>query len=131
MIGLDTNVLVRYIMQDDVKQSPKATALIESLDSEQPGFITLVSVVELYWVLTSCYGLNGQQVKQALEALLRTKQIIVDRADQVLRALRVFDEGKADLADCLIERTAASEGCKQTMTFDAGAAKHAGMTLIR
>jgi predicted nucleic-acid-binding protein len=131
MIGLDTNVLVRYIMQDDVKQSPKATALIESLDSEQPGFITLVSVVELYWVLTSCYGLSGQQVKQALEALLRSKQIIVDRADQVLRALRVFDEGKADLADCLIERTAAVEGCKQTMTFDAGAAKHAGMTLIR
>ena len=130
MIGLDTNVLVRYIMQDDVKQSPKATALIESLDSEQPGFITLVSVVELYWVLTSCYGLNGQQVKQALEALLRTKQIIVDRADQVLRALRVFDEGKADLADCLIERTAASQGCMQTMTFDASAAKHAGMTLI-
>lgn len=131
MIGLDTNVLVRYIMQDDAKQSPKATALIESLDSEQPGFITLVSVVELYWVLTSCYGLSGQQVKQALEVLLRSKQIIVDRADQVLRALRVFNEGKADLADCLIERTAASEGCYQTMTFDAGAAKHAGMTLIR
>jgi predicted nucleic-acid-binding protein len=54
MIGLDTNVLVRYIMQDDVKQSPKATALIESLDSDHPGFITLVFVVELYWVLTKC-----------------------------------------------------------------------------
>lgn len=131
MIGLDTNVLVRYIMQDDAKQSPKATALIESLSSDNPGFITLVSVVELYWVLTSSYGLTGQQVKQALEVLLRTKQIIVDRADQVLRALRVFDDGKADFADCLIERTAVSVGCAQTMTFDVGAAKHAGMTLIR
>lgn len=131
MIGLDTNVLVRYIMQDDPKQSPKASALIESLDSENPGFITVVSVVELYWVLTSSYGLTGQQVKQALEVLLRTKQIIVDRADQVLRALRVFDDGKADFADCLIERTAVSAGCEQTMTFDVGAAKHAGMTLIR
>ena len=131
MMGLDTNVLVRYIMQDDAKQSPKATALIESLDSEHPGFVTLVSVVEMYWVLTSCYDLSGQQVKEALEVLLRSRQIIVDRADQVLRALRVFDEGKADLADCLIERTAASAGCMQTMTFDAGAAKHAGMTLIR
>jgi predicted nucleic-acid-binding protein len=131
MIGLDTNVLVRYIMQDDLKQSHKATALIESLTPDSPGFITLVSVVELYWVLTSCYDLSGQQVKQALEVLLRTKQIIVDRADQVLRALRVFDDGRADFADCLIERIAVSAGCEQTMTFDVGAVKHAGMTLIR
>lgn len=130
MIGLDTNVLVRYIMQDDPKQSPKATALIESLDAEAPGFVTLVSIVELYWVLTSCYELTNEQVKQALEALLRTKQILVDRADQVLRALRGFGDGKADFADCLIERTAAGAGCSQTMTFDVGAVKHAGMTLI-
>ena len=131
MIGLDTNVLVRYIMQDDPKQSPKASALVESLNGDNPGFITLISIVELYWVLTSSYELNGRQVKQVLEALLRTKQIIVDRADQVLRALRVFDDGKADFADCLIERTAVSAGCSQTMTFDVGASKHAGMTLIR
>lgn len=57
MIGLDTNVLVRYIMQDDTKQSAKATQLIESLTSDEPGFIAMVSVVELYWVLTSSYGL--------------------------------------------------------------------------
>lgn len=131
MIGLDTNVLVRYIMQDDPKQSHKASALMESLNADNPGFITLVSIVELYWVLSTSYELTGQQVKQALEALLRSKQIIVDRADQVLRALRVFDDGKADFADCLIERTAVSAGCEQTMTFDVGAAKYAGMTLIR
>ena len=130
MIGLDTNVLVRYIMQDDPKQSPMATELMGSLDADNPGFVTLVSVVELYWVLTSCYDLTGSQVKQALEVLLRTKQIIVDQADQVLKALRVFHEGKADFADCLIERTASSAGCAKTMTFDVGAAKHAGMTLI-
>ena len=130
MIGLDTNVLVRYIMQDDPKQSAKATQLIESLDSDSPGFVTIVSVIELYWVLTSCYALSNVQVKQALEALLRTKQILVDRADQVVRALRVFADGKSDFADCLIERTAAGAGCTGTMTFDTGAAKHAGMTLI-
>lgn len=130
MIGLDTNVLVRYIMQDDPKQSPMATALMGSLDADNPGFVALVSVLELYWVLTSCYDLTGSQVKQALEVLLRTKQIIVDQADRVLKALRVFDEGKADFADCLIERTASSAGCAKTMTFDVGAAKHAGMTLI-
>lgn len=131
MIGLDTNVLVRYIMQDDPRQSVQATKLMESLDAERPGFISLVSVIELYWVLTSCYDLSPVQVKQALDVLLRTKQIVVDRADQVLRALRVFEIGKADFADCLIERTAAAAGCSKTMTFDVNAAKHAGMTLLR
>jgi predicted nucleic-acid-binding protein len=105
--------------------------LIESLDADGPGFITVVSVVELYWVLTSAYGLAGHDVKRALEALLRAKQIVVDRADQVLRALRVFDDGKADFADCLIDRIASSAGCAETLTFDAGAAKHAGMSLVR
>ena len=131
MIGLDTNVLVRYIMQDDPKQSPKASALIESLNADSPGFITLVSIVELYWVLTSSYELSGQQAAQALEAILRTKQFLVERADQVMRALRVFESGKADFADCLIERAAAGAGCGQTMTFDVNASKYAGMTLIR
>lgn len=130
MIGLDTNVLVRYIMQDDPKQSAKASKLIESLDGNNQGYITMVSVVELYWVLTSSYELSGQQVGQALEAILRTKQFLVERADQVMRALRVFGEGKADFADCLIERSAAGAGCNQTMTFDVGASKFAGMTLI-
>ncbi|MEY2824330.1 MAG: hypothetical protein RLZ64_868, partial [Pseudomonadota bacterium] len=71
------------------------------------------------------------QVKQALDVLLRTRQFIVDRADQVLRALKVFETGKADFADCLIERTASSAGCEKMFTFDADAAKYAGMTLIK
>jgi predicted nucleic-acid-binding protein len=131
MIGLDTNVLVRYIMQDDPRQSARATTLIESLDVDRPGFVGVVSIVELYWVLTSCYDLTNEQVRQALNLLLRTRQIVVDRADQVLRALRIFETGKADFADCLIERVAASAGCEKTMTFDMSAARHAGMTLIR
>lgn len=130
MIGLDTNVLVRYIMQDDPKQSRQATELIESLDDDAPGFVTLVCVVELYWVLTSCYDLSDEQVKRALEALLRTRQIVVDRAEQVLRALRVFGDGKADFADCLIERAAAAAGCDRVLTFDVRASKYAGMTLL-
>ena len=130
MIGLDTNVLVRYIMQDDSKQSPKATRLIESLNTENPGYITTVSMVELYWVLTTSYELTSAQAAQALEAVLRTKQLVVERADQVMRALRLFGDGKADFADCLIERAASSAGCSQVLTFDSKASKHAGMTLI-
>jgi predicted nucleic-acid-binding protein len=130
MIGLDTNVLVRYIMQDDAKQSLKATRLIESLSVEATGFVSVVSIVELGWVLSTVYGLNREQLGQAFDALLRTKEIAIDRADQVLRALRVFNATSADFADCLIERSAAAAGCDRTMTFDQRAAKAAGMTLI-
>jgi predicted nucleic-acid-binding protein len=130
MIGLDTNVLVRHTMQDDPKQSAKAGKLIDALDGTNRGFIYLVSVVETVWVLSSCYDLNREQVAQALAAILRTKQFVVEQTDQVLQALRVFVSSKADFADCLIERSASQVGCEKTMTFDAGVAKHAGMTLI-
>jgi predicted nucleic-acid-binding protein len=131
MTGLDTNVLVRYIMQDDARQAPKAAKLVESLTVDEPGFVTVVSVIELGWVLSTSYDLDRGQVAQALELLLRTKTVVVDRADEVMRALRVFKAGSADFADCLIERIAASAGCSKTMTFDAGAARAAGMTLIQ
>ena len=131
MIGLDTNVLVRYIMQDDAKKSLKATKLMESLTVDEPGFVSLVSVFELGWVLSSSYDLDREQVARALELLLRTKTVVVDRADEVTKALRMFKASSADFADCLIERTAASAGCGRTMTFDVGAAKSSGMTLIQ
>lgn len=130
MIGLDTNVLVRYIMQDHPEQSTKATELLESLDADNPGFVGMVSVVELYWVLTSCYDISDAQAASALETIIRTKQLVVERADVVAGALRAFQVGKSDLPDCLIERAAASAGCGQTMTFDRQAARHAGMTLL-
>ena len=130
MIGLDANELVRYIMQDDPKQSPKAGKLIDALDDANQGFIALVSVVEIVWMLSSCYGLNRAQIAQALDVMLRSKSIAVEQSEQVWRALRAFTSSKADFADCLIERSAAQAGCEKTMTFDVGEAKHAGMKLI-
>ena len=131
MIGLDTNVLVRYIMQDDAKQSLKATKIIEALDAvENSGYVTLVSIIELVWVLSASYELTRAQVAQALDSLTQAKQIKIESADQVIRALRVFKIGKSDFADCLIERSANSAGCEETVTFDVNASKHAGMTLI-
>jgi predicted nucleic-acid-binding protein len=87
-------------------------------------------VVELHWILTSSYELAGEQAAQALESIIRTKQLVVERADVVMRALRVYSAGKADFSDCLAERSASSAGCSQTMTFDVRASKHAGMTLV-
>ena len=130
MIGLDTNVLVRYIMQDDPKQSPRATEIVESLEGVGSGYVTLVSIVELVWVLSASFDLTRSQVAQALDGIIRTKQFKIENADQVIRALRVFKAGKSDFADCLIERSANSAGCEKTITFDVNASKHAGMILI-
>jgi predicted nucleic-acid-binding protein len=107
MIGLDTNVLVRYIMQDDARQAALATRLVESLSAESPGYLPLVAVVELAWVLTSAYDLDRQQLIAALEGVLRSKEFIVEQADIVWKALRLFDATNADFADCLISNSAA------------------------
>ena len=131
MIGLDTNVLVRYIMQDDAKQSKLASRLIESLTVEDPGFFPLVAVIELVWVLSSSFELVRAQVVSALEVLLQTKEIQVERAEVVWRAVRVYRDSSADFADCLVERSAAAAGCVRTMTFDRGAAKNCSMMLIQ
>lgn len=130
MIGLDTNVLVRYAAQDDPKQSAKATRLIESLTADAPGYVSIVSVVELVWVLAGCYALTKSEICEVLETLLRTKEIIVAHADTVWKALRLFKEGNADFADCLIERSGDEAGCSHTATFDRDAAKSCGMKLI-
>ncbi len=130
MIGLDTNVLVRYIMQDDVKQARLATKQIESLTVDEPGFVGLVAMVELTWVLSSAYELDRKQITAAMETLLRTIEIKVENADIVWQAVRRYAGNNADFADCLIERSAAAKGCSRTMTFDRGAAKHCAMTLI-
>ena len=130
MIGLDTNVLVRYVMQDDPEQSARATALVESLSVEQPGFVALVAVVELVWVLTACFELERAQVAAAIEGLVRSKEIRVEQSAVVWKALRSYRRSAGDFADCLIERSAAAAGCEKTVTFNRGAVKACGMTLI-
>ncbi len=86
MIGLDTDIVVRYITQDDPAQSKKATHLIESLSAEAPGFITLVALVEVVWVLEESYSATKRQIVDVLETLLRTKELVVERAEIVARA---------------------------------------------
>jgi len=130
VIGLDTNVLVRYITQDDPKQSARATKLIDSLSVEKPGFITLVSVVELVWVLQGCYDATKSEVLSILERLLRAKEMTVENAEVVWQALHAYSSSNADFSDSLIERSAANAKCIHTVTLDSRAAKSAGMVLL-
>ncbi|MEO7854762.1 MAG: type II toxin-antitoxin system VapC family toxin [Rubrivivax sp.] len=127
MIGLDTNVLVRYVMQDDPRQSPRATRLVEALSADEPGFVPVVAVVELVWVLSGSYALARTQVATVLDTLLRSKELLVDRAELVTQALHRYSADGADFADALIERIAAAAGCSATLSFDAGAVKAASM----
>ena len=131
MIGIDTNVLVRYIAQDDAAQSAQATQLIEQVCSAQaPGFIGVVVLVELVWVSESCYGATRAEVVEILRRILSIRQLVVQEAELVWKALRLFESGKADFSDCVIERTADATGCTKTMTFDQQAAATGGMTLL-
>ncbi|MGZ8243584.1 PIN domain-containing protein [Methylomagnum sp.] len=128
MIGLDTNVLVRYLTQDDETQSPIATRLIEeTLTASQPGFISLVALVEVVWVLETCYDCTKAEIVELLARLLRVRQLKVQDSDVVARAIGLFQSSSADFADCLVEGIALKQGCSHTETFDKAASRLPGM----
>ena len=127
MIGLDTNVVVRYFAQDHERQAAQATKLMDSLTSEAPGFISTVVLVELVWVMQGAYKATKVEIVAILQQLLQTREIIVQDAEVALQALARFSNAKAGFADCLIERIGHRHGCHSTVTFDSEAANTAGM----
>jgi predicted nucleic-acid-binding protein len=131
MIGIDTNVLVRYIAQDDATQSRRATSFIEKECNEAaPGFVGLVVLVEVVWVSESCYGATREEVADIVRRILSIRQLVVQDAETAWKALRLFESSKADFADCLVARSAIAAGCKSVVTFDKQASK-AEMTLLK
>jgi predicted nucleic-acid-binding protein len=131
MTGLDTNVIVRYLTHDHAAQTAAAVRVMDSLSTDSPGFLSLIVIVELVWVLEACYRFKKSEIGQVLEALLRSKELVVERAEIVLQALRKFSAGQGDFADCLIERSGHAAECRYTLTFDRNAANGADMKLIR
>lgn len=131
MTGLDTNVVVRYLAQDDARQAAAASRLFERvLSPEHPGFLSVIVLCELAWVLADCYGADRARIRQALEGLLAAKQVKVETPDLVRKALRAWDAGGADFADALIGEVAAAHGAGKTLTFDRAAAKLPGFELL-
>lgn len=119
MIGLDTNVVIRYLMQDEPQQSARASAFIEQhLSTENPGYISLIVLVEIAWVLRSCYDIDREKIARTFRALLETRQLWIERADLVVRALRRYSENAADFSDALIVELARDQGCSETVSFD-------------
>jgi predicted nucleic-acid-binding protein len=119
MIGLDTNVLVRYLAQDDPVQSPRATALLERRLSEaDPGLISTVVIAETAWVLERAYRFTATEIAAAIERLLAADRLLVEREQEVYAAMVALRQGLGMFADALIGAVGISEGCAHTATFD-------------
>lgn len=123
MIGLDTNVVIRYLVQDDKKQSAIATRFIETtLTMEAPGYINHITLCEITWVLRHCYGVTKSQLKAIIEGLLTTKQLLIENVEVAWKALRAFNANSADFCDALIGQANLHDRCEHTVTFDKKAA---------
>jgi predicted nucleic-acid-binding protein len=134
MIGIDTNVLVRYLTQDDAPQAARATHFMEAeLGPAQQGFISVVVLVELCWVLQSLYRVTTLELLDLIDDLLRSRHLQLEHRAAVQAAvhtLRQNPKASAGLADVLITQIGQALGCSHTVSFDKGAVRWAGMTLL-
>ncbi len=131
MIGVDTNVLVRYLTQDHVEQSRAATKVFDGLTADAPGFIGTVVLTDTIWVLVRAYKATREQIAETIETLLRARELVVENAETAYRALAAYQTMNVEFADALIAHSAANAGCSETVTFDQAAAKATGMRLLR
>lgn len=132
MIGIDTNVLVRFLAQDDDIQSPAATRFMARLTRERPGFVSAVVLAEISWVLSRAYKTPRAKIAEAIDGLLRSAELIVENADAAYRALGAYQASpSAEFADALIAQTALLAGAAETVTFDKDAASELGLRLLR
>ncbi len=119
MIGLDTNVLVRYIVRDDARQAAAATRLIEArCKAKDPGTITLVVACELVWVLARGYEYDRSAIAGLLRRILSAEDLRVERSELAWQALNLYEEGKADFSDYVIGLCNREEKADITCTFD-------------
>jgi predicted nucleic-acid-binding protein len=131
MIGLDTNILVRHLVQDDPVQSQKATALIEErLTEGNPGFISTVVMVETAWVLERSYALADHEIAGAIERILQIEVLVVENESDIFTAMMAVREGRGSFADALIGAINAQAGCSRTVTFDRKALRLPGFELL-
>lgn len=119
MIGLDTNILVRYLAQDDPEQTSLVTKLIENdFDKEGFCFINHIVLCELVWVLQRAYNINKEQIIEIIEQLLHTTQFTCQSPDIIWKALKNYKNGSADFADYMIGVINGDNNCSNTLSFD-------------
>jgi predicted nucleic-acid-binding protein len=131
MIGLDTNILVRYLTQDDPVQSAKATEILERrLTPKNSGFVSVVVIVETVGVLDRAYGLAAQEIAATVERLLQVEVLMIEDEQEVFTAMVALKQGRASFADALIAELGARAGCTRTLTFDQKAGRLPSFELV-
>jgi predicted nucleic-acid-binding protein len=128
--GLDTNILVRLLVDDDAAQSAAAHRAVKRFTEDQPGFISLVALAETVWVLDRVYGVPAGDVANAVENLLQMETFEVQNAEQVYLAVDAVKSGTGAFADVLIAALGQWAGCSTTITFDAKASRLNGFTRV-
>jgi predicted nucleic-acid-binding protein len=119
MIGLDTNVLIRYLTQDDPVQSAKATEIIERrLTPKNPGFVSVVAMVETVWVLDRAYSLTAKEISTTVERLLQVEVLVIENEQQIFTAMVALKQGRGSFSNALIAELGMRAGCARTLTFD-------------
>jgi predicted nucleic-acid-binding protein len=127
MIGLDTNILVRYLVQDDAVQSPQATEIVERrLTEREPGYVSVVAMAETVWVLQRTYRLGNPAIAAIVEGLLRTDVLVIESEQEVFAAMIALKDGRGSFADALIGALDTKAGCSRTLTFDQSALRLPG-----
>ncbi len=130
MIGLDTNILVRYLAQDDPVQSPQATEIMERrLTENQPGFVSIVTMTETVWVLDKVYGMSNQEIAHAVERMLQSDTLLIQNEQEVFTAAMAIRTGAGSFSDAFIAALGTWAGCSSTLTFDRKAARLKGFEL--
>lgn len=132
MIGIDTNVLVRFFVADDARQATLARQCLDARSAEDPAFVSLVVIVEFSWVLKRLYDISGSAICDAIRVMVDSPSMLVERRDLVVEALDNARGGNVELADFLIAAVARSAGATRLVTFDRRAARHVpGMELLK
>jgi predicted nucleic-acid-binding protein len=131
MIGLDTNILIRYLTQDDPVQAAKANEILERrLTPKNPGFVSVVAMIETVWVLDRAYDLTGQEIAAAVERLLQVEVLAIENEQEVFTAMVALKQEHGSFADALIAELGVRAGCTRTLTFDQKAVRHPGFELV-
>ncbi len=131
MKGIDTNLLVRYLVKDDKRQAKTASDCIQKIIAAgESCFINIVVLCELIWVLESAYRFHRKEIADVCEKILITKQFEIESKEIVRLALNDYRTGKADFADYIIGRVNRLKGCDFTFTFDRSLKKESGFVLL-
>lgn len=128
MIGIDTNVLIRYLTRDDEPQFEIACKLIQG--AEQPVMLSLLALLEAEWVLRSCYKFAKPDIAAVFTSLLETRETAFEDEQTLEEALHSWKNSHADFADCLIVAKSRRLGCASVATFDTKAGKLPGAVLL-